>query len=178
MSSFWSWFVIKQKLTTKEISIFSNSSHFEWRAGLSDTILKVDHPRTIPAKFALIWFSGFRGEDLNVIFYQNMLNLHNRYKSAERKISQKKTEYMLNYSLPCNCSSNLSSFWLILKQQWTIEDISIFSNSSHLEWRAGLSDTILKGIQPGTINVRFGLIWFSGFKGEDLNVIFYQTKYA
>jgi hypothetical protein len=27
---------------------------------------------TIPAKFALIWFSGFRGEDLNVIFYQNM----------------------------------------------------------------------------------------------------------
>jgi hypothetical protein len=37
----------------------------------------------------LIWFSGFRGEDLNVIFYQNMPNLHNRYVSAERKISQK-----------------------------------------------------------------------------------------
>jgi hypothetical protein len=32
---------------------------------------------------------GFRGEDLNVIFYQNMPNLHNRYKLAERKISQK-----------------------------------------------------------------------------------------
>jgi hypothetical protein len=30
-------------------------------------ILKGDHPRTIPAKFALIWFSGFRGEDLNVM---------------------------------------------------------------------------------------------------------------
>jgi hypothetical protein len=45
---------------------------------------------TIPAKFVLIWFSGFRGEDLNVIVYQNMPNLHNRYKSAERKISQKK----------------------------------------------------------------------------------------
>jgi hypothetical protein len=28
-------------------------------------------------------------EDLNVIFYQNMPNLHNRYLSAERKISQK-----------------------------------------------------------------------------------------
>jgi hypothetical protein len=53
-------------------SIFSNSSHFEWRAGLPDTLLKGDHPRTIPAKFALIWFSGFRGEDLNVIFYQNI----------------------------------------------------------------------------------------------------------
>jgi hypothetical protein len=43
----------------------------------------------IPARFGLIWFSGFRGEDLNVIFYQNMPNLHNRYISAERKISQK-----------------------------------------------------------------------------------------
>jgi hypothetical protein len=74
-------------LTTKEIYIFGNRSHVEWRVVLSDTILKRDHPRTIPAKFALIWFSGFRGEDLNVIFYQNMPNLHNRYKSAERKIS-------------------------------------------------------------------------------------------
>ena len=49
---------------------------------------------TIPARFGLIWFSGFRGEDLNVIFYQNMPNLHNRYKSAERKISQKTPEYI------------------------------------------------------------------------------------
>jgi hypothetical protein len=40
--------------------------------------------------FGLIWFSGFRGEDLNVIFYQIMPNLHNRYISAERKNSQKK----------------------------------------------------------------------------------------
>ena len=30
-----------------------------------------------------------------------MPNLHNRYKSAERKISQKNPEYMLNYSVPC-----------------------------------------------------------------------------
>jgi hypothetical protein len=32
------------------------------------------------------------GEDLNVIFYQNMPNLHNRYISAERKISLKNPE--------------------------------------------------------------------------------------
>jgi hypothetical protein len=46
---------------------------------------------TIPAKFAFIWYSGFRGKDLNMIFYQNtcMSNLYNRYKSVERKISQK-----------------------------------------------------------------------------------------
>jgi hypothetical protein len=55
--------------------------------GLSDTILKGTHPGTIPARFGLIWFSGFREEDLNVIFYQNMPNLQNLYKSAERKIS-------------------------------------------------------------------------------------------
>jgi hypothetical protein len=58
----------------EEIYIFSNSSHLEWKTGLSDTILKWDYPRTIPAKFALTWFSGFREEDLNVIFYQNMPN--------------------------------------------------------------------------------------------------------
>jgi hypothetical protein len=46
--------------------------------------LKGTHPRTIPARFDVIWFSGFRGEDLNVIFYQNIPNLHNRYKSAEQ----------------------------------------------------------------------------------------------
>jgi hypothetical protein len=57
--------------------VFPTSYQDEW-----------DYPRTILARFGLIWFSGFRGKDLNVIFYQNMLNLHNRYKSAERKISK------------------------------------------------------------------------------------------
>jgi hypothetical protein len=39
--------------------------HLELRAGLSDTILKGTHPEeTIPARFGLAWFSGFRGEDL------------------------------------------------------------------------------------------------------------------
>ena len=42
--------------------------------------------------YCQVWFnlfSGFRGEDLNVIFYQYLPNLHNRYKSAERNISHK-----------------------------------------------------------------------------------------
>jgi hypothetical protein len=46
--------------------------------------LKGNHPGIIPARFGLIWFSGFRGEDLNVIFYQNMPNLHNRYMMAAK----------------------------------------------------------------------------------------------
>jgi hypothetical protein len=41
----------------------------------------------------------------------------------------------------------------------TIEEFSIFCNNSHLEWRAGLSDTILKGTHPGTIPARLGLIY-------------------
>ena len=93
----------------------------------------------------------------------------------KERFHKKNTEYMLNYSLPRSCSLNLSSFWLVLKQQWTIEEISIFSNSSHLEWRTGLSDTNLKGIHPGTIPARFALIWFSGCRGEDLNVKVYDV---
>ena len=58
-------------------------------------------PKDYPSQ---IWLSGFREEDLNVIFYQNMPNLHNRYKSAERTIPQQNSDYMLNYSLPCSGS--------------------------------------------------------------------------
>jgi hypothetical protein len=45
----------------------------------------------------------------------------------------------------------LGTFWLKIDQFWPFEEISIFSNSGHLEWRAGLSDTILKRTHPGTI---------------------------
>jgi hypothetical protein len=65
---------------------------------------------------------------------------------------------------------------LIIKQQWSIEEISIFSNSSHLEWKADLLDTNLKETHPRTIPAIFGLIWFTGFKGEDLNVKVYDVR--
>jgi hypothetical protein len=35
----------------EEISIFSNGGHLGYRAALTDTILKGDHPRIISAKF-------------------------------------------------------------------------------------------------------------------------------
>ena len=57
-------------------------------------------------------------------------------------------------------------FWFKIKQQWTTEEFSIIRNNSHLEWRAGLSDNILKGTYPRTILARFGLIWFRGFRGD------------
>jgi hypothetical protein len=59
---------------------------------------------------------------------------------------------------------NLSwnDLWVAYFQNY--EEMSIFSHNSHLEWRVGLSDIIVKGTLPA----RFGLIWFSSFRGKDL----------
>jgi hypothetical protein len=54
------------------------------------------------------------------------------------------------------------------------EEISIFSNSGHLKWRVGLSDTILKGTHPGIIPARFGLNIYSGFSVK----FFFQQIYT
>jgi hypothetical protein len=67
--------------------------------------LERDPPRDDPCQ---VWFNlvqrfqrrRFKCDLLSKYAY----NLHNRYKSAERKISQKNPEYMLNYSLPCSYS--------------------------------------------------------------------------
>jgi hypothetical protein len=88
------WLKIEQFWPFEEISIFSNGGILGYRTALTDTILKGTHQGTISARFGLIWFSGFRGEDLKVIFNQNMPNLHNRYISAERNISQKTGIYV------------------------------------------------------------------------------------
>jgi hypothetical protein len=47
----------------------------------------------------------------------------------------------------------LGTFWLKIEQFWPFEEINIFSNSGHLEWRVGLSDTTLKWTHPGTIPI-------------------------
>jgi hypothetical protein len=47
------------------------------------------------------------------------------------------------------------------------EEISIFSNSGHLGWRAWLSDITIKGNPLRMIQAKFGLNWPSGFRGED-----------
>jgi hypothetical protein len=143
-----------------------------------------DHPRTIPVKFPLIWFSGFRGEDLNVIVYQNMPNFYNWHKSVERKISQKSPLNQITPNLagmvlgwlPFKIVFNspaLHSRWLLLLKIEFFSIVHCCFSISQNELR--LSDTILKGTHPRTIPARFGLIWFSGFRGEDLNVIFYQN---
>jgi hypothetical protein len=67
--------------------------------GVLHIILKVGHPKIISTK----------------ISEQKMLmsfSSHNipKWNTLAEKLSQKTPEYMLNYSLPCSCSYNLSSF--------------------------------------------------------------------
>ena len=46
-------------------------------------------------------------------------------------------------------------------------EFSIFSHGGHLGWRAGSSDTILKGDHLRTIPSKFGPNWPSSFRQED-----------
>jgi hypothetical protein len=87
-----------------------------------------------------------------MIFCLFMPNLHNRSKSAK-----------VQSSSLCLYSSNLDTFWLKIEQFWPFEEHSIFSNGSHLGWRALLLNKILKGGHPRTIPAKFGLNWLSGF---------------
>jgi hypothetical protein len=51
-------------------------------------------------------------------------------------------------------------------------EFSIFSNSGHLGWRPGSSNTILKGDHLMTIPPKFGPKWPSSIRGEDFYLIF------
>ena len=42
----------------------ADGGHLGWRSGSPDTILKIDHLRTIHAMFALNWLTGFRGKKI------------------------------------------------------------------------------------------------------------------
>jgi hypothetical protein len=61
----------------------------------------------------------------------------------------------------------LGTFWLKIKQFWPFEEMSIFSNGSHLGWRAWLSDITFKGNPIMMIQAKISLNWPSGFRGED-----------
>jgi hypothetical protein len=67
-------------------------------------------------------------------------------------------------------SGDFSSFWLALKQQWTIKISSplffYFELGSHLGWKSGSPDTILEGGHPRIISAKFGWDWLCSFRGE------------
>ena len=148
----------------KESLIFSNSVHLSLRTGLPDKILKGDHQRIILAKLESNWPSSLRGRKLK--FHPPFLFLA--------------TVAMLVWSLDWQ-----TQFWKriiqgLSKQSlvpigpvvsemtifWISSPFFIFSNSDHVGWRLGLSDTILEGDHQRTIPPKFGLKWPSGFRGE------------
>jgi hypothetical protein len=59
-----------------------------------------------------------------------------------------------------------NTLWLKIKQFWPFEEIFIFSNGSHLGWRAWLSDMTFKGNPLRMIQAKFGLNWHSGFRED------------
>jgi hypothetical protein len=58
---FKTFFPIGSYMYVKTMS--AEGGHLGWRSGSPDTILKIDHLRTIHAMFALNWLTGFSGED-------------------------------------------------------------------------------------------------------------------
>ena len=83
-------------------------------------------------------------------------------KSSDAALNNK---YKTRGSAHWACIAHLTIEWYWSKFQREI--IITLKNSSHLAWRVGLSDTILKGTHPGTIYAKFGSIWPSCFRGED-----------
>jgi hypothetical protein len=73
---------------------------------------------------------------------------------------------MLKSSSLCLYSSNLGTFWLKIKQFWPFEEISDFSNGSHLGYRTALMDPILKGDHLRIISAKFGRDWLSSFRED------------
>ena len=63
---------------------------------------------------------------------------------------------MLKGSSLCLYSTNLGTFWLKIEQFWPFEEISIFNNDGHLEYRTALTDTIVKGDHLRIIQTKFG----------------------
>jgi hypothetical protein len=57
---------LKQYVSLRLKERHNNGRHLYYNAGLSSTILKEDLSSTILAKFGLICFRSFRGEDLNI----------------------------------------------------------------------------------------------------------------
>jgi hypothetical protein len=59
------WFQRRRLLNNFPIGSYvktmsAEGGHLGWRSGSPDTILKIDHLRTIHATFALNWLTGFR----------------------------------------------------------------------------------------------------------------------
>ena len=118
----------------------------------------------------IICLNLLKNKYLKLKYGLSLLKIHEKYKKYIFRIifyvsliknDTNKTRGSAHWA----CIAHLTIEWYWSKFQREI--IITLKNSSHLEWRVGLSDTILKGTHPGTIYAKFGSIWPSCFRGED-----------
>jgi hypothetical protein len=118
--------------------------------------LKGTHPGTIPARFGLIWFSGFRGEDLNVIFYQNTLLLKIEISSNGQNCS------ILSQNVPkfelCKHNDELLAYVTGFFMNFELLHISLFL---FLAWRPSWLEVGINGhnFGKGPSKNHFSKIW-------------------
>ena len=91
----------------------------------------------------------YRGPSIDAS-YQVSVHLTKQFQRKFLEIDQSETRGSAHWA----CITHLTIDWYWSKFQREI--IITLKTSSHLEWRVGLSDTILKGTHPGTIYARFG----------------------
>ena len=95
----------------KKFLISSNDSHLGLRLGLSDINLKENHPRTITARFGVIWLIDFRGEDFQRIFLVKIIKIYNffskpNYIVCEKVCQQLATDWWFSPGPPLSSTNN------------------------------------------------------------------------
>jgi hypothetical protein len=71
---------------------------------------------------------------------------------------------MLKSSSLCLHTSNLGTFWLKIEQFWPFEEISIFSNGGHLEYRIKNNSSPLKLLSQSQPTFAEMILRWSPFK--------------
>jgi hypothetical protein len=80
----------------------AEGGHLGWKSGSLDTILKIDHLRTIHAMFALNWLTGFREEDFEVCcLYKTIWDSY--------RLGKKIIMFIKNQRLPGACNRSPGS---------------------------------------------------------------------
>jgi hypothetical protein len=162
-----------------------------WRSGSPDTILKIDHLRTIHGMFVLYWHTHFRGRILNILPYAKTMSAdvgHFAWRSGSLDI-------ILKVDHSCHVCFKLTYWfqkfkanvaWMVLK--WSTSKITSSDPDLHAKWLPSANIVLtwdrmgnmfkilhlwneyanfqLSKLCPVTlIHAMFALNWLTGFRG-------------
>ena len=147
----------------------ADGGHLGWTTGptgLIDTILKGDHPRTIPSKFGPNWPSSFRQRRFFIVFpIRSADGGHLGWTSGP-------TDTILKGDHPRNIASKFGRnrpssfrrrrFFIVFPIGSYVKTMS--ADGGHLGWTSGPTNTFLKGDHPRNIPSKFGPNWPSSFR--------------